>query len=64
MCVNFSRRIYLLVTYIIASVAILLYIPEAEDIADACIFLSSESASSITGVLIPVDCGALAAEPY
>ncbi len=46
------------------NVAALPYIPEAEDIANACAFLSSENSRSITGVLLPVDCGVLAAKPY
>ena len=39
-------------------------IPTPQDIANVCVFLSSELASSITGAEIPVDSGILSAEPY
>jgi len=39
-------------------------VPEAIDIANACLFLTSDMAASITGVDIPVESGVLAAPPY
>ena len=39
---------------------------EPEDVADACLFLSSSMARAITGVYLPVDAGFLTArgQPY
>lgn len=39
-------------------------VPEAIDIANACLFLTSDFAASITGVDIPVESGVLTAPPY
>jgi NAD(P)-dependent dehydrogenase (short-subunit alcohol dehydrogenase family) len=40
------------------------YLPEPKDIAAAIAFLASEQARAITGILLPVDAGWLAAVPY
>jgi NAD(P)-dependent dehydrogenase (short-subunit alcohol dehydrogenase family) len=39
-------------------------LPEPADIADAIAFLCSDQAKAITGVLLPVDAGFLAAVSY
>ncbi|MEG1180832.1 MAG: SDR family oxidoreductase, partial [Oscillospiraceae bacterium] len=39
-------------------------VPQASDIAAACVFLASDDAKAISGAEIPVDCGILAAAPY
>ncbi len=39
-------------------------VPEAEDIANACLFLASDLANSITGVDLPVESGVLSAAAY
>jgi NAD(P)-dependent dehydrogenase (short-subunit alcohol dehydrogenase family) len=40
------------------------YLPEPKDIADGIAFLLSEQARTITGILLPIDAGWLAAVPY
>jgi len=40
------------------------YLPSTEDVADAIAFLCSEEAKAITGVLLPIDSGALAGISY
>ncbi len=39
-------------------------VPEADDIAQTCVFLASDVAKAISGVEIPVDSGVLTAAPY
>jgi NAD(P)-dependent dehydrogenase (short-subunit alcohol dehydrogenase family) len=39
-------------------------LPEPKDVANGIAFLRSEQASSITGVLLPIDAGWLAAVSY
>lgn len=40
------------------------HIPTAQEIADACLFLSSDAAISISGINLPIDSGVLSAPPY
>ena len=40
------------------------YLPEPEDVADAIAFLASDHARAITGVLLPIDSGILAADSF
>lgn len=48
----------------IMGVHALTYLPEPKDIADGIAFLLSEQARTITGILLPIDSGWLAAVPY
>lgn len=46
------------------SAAALSCVVEPEDIADACLFLSSDRAARITGITLPIDAGVLASMIY
>jgi 3-oxoacyl-[acyl-carrier protein] reductase len=44
--------------------AVLKRVGEVDDIADACLFLSSEASRWITGMNLPVDGGVLISQAY